>query len=343
MSLFSRWSRNRVLSGSTLATIFLALTMLLSACGAQTNTNNPPTTVPTANPANCSVSTSDLGPGGSTKATAPNDNATGNITIDGSSALQPLVVKARDEYVAVNTGANITVNAGGSKKGITDAEAGAVQIGNSDLFTQDVDPTAYKDLTDNQVAVVVFAVVVNPDVAAKVHNLSTSQIQQIFGGQITNWSQLGGPSETITTVERPSGSGTRGTFSKYVMQGQPSQPSQTLQKDDSGALGQTVASTPGAIGYISTSFIGQGGKYNGQIMPLCIDGHKPSPTDVASNAYKFWNFEHMFTKGQPTGLASSFIKYILSSDFQQKDLPSLYFMSASQLNAAAKQSHQPTA
>lgn len=341
---FPKGARRSILSGSTLAAILLALTMLLSACGAGGGTGNTsPTATATGGPnPNCSVTTADLGPGGSSKATAPNDSATGTITIDGSSALQPLITQARDEYVAVNTGANITVNAGGSGKGVNDVEQGAVQIGNSDLFAANVG-TGFTDLVDHQVAVVVFAVVVNPDVAAKIHNLSTSQIQQIFGGQITNWSQLGGPSETITTVERPNGSGTRGTFSKYVMNGQPSNPAQTLQKDDSGALGDTVSSTPGAIGYISTSFLGANGKYNGKVDALCIDGYQPSPTAAANNSYKFWNFEHMYTKGAPSGLADSFIKYVLSDGFQKNDLPSLYFMSASQLSDTAKASHQPSA
>jgi len=341
MSLFSRWSRTRVLSGSALATTFLALTMLLSACGAGTTTTTTTSATATPNPAKCMVTTADLGPGGTSMATASNDNATGTLVVDGSSALQPLVARAQKEYQATNTGASITVNAGGSAKGLTDVESGAVQIGDSDLFAQTVNATKYVDLMDNQVAVVIFAVVVNPDVAAMVHNLSTAQIQMIFGGQITNWNQLGGPSETITTVERPTGSGTRGTFSKYVMQGMPSMPSQTLQKDDSGALATAVSTTPGAIGYIATSFIGNGGAYEGKISPLCIDGQKPSPSAVATNAYKFWNFEHMYTKGPASGLAQTFLNFIKSSAFQQADLPALYFMPTGQLSASAAQSHQP--
>ncbi len=345
MISFSNTSRHRLLSGMTLATGLLTLVMLLSACGAN-NTGgtggSTPTATATVNTATaCSVSTSDLGPGGTNTGTAPNDNATGTITIDGSSALQPLVAKGATEYQAANKSANITVNAGGSSKGVADVESGAVQIGDSDLFSQTVDATKYTDLVDHQVAVVIFAVVVNPDVAAKITNLTTQQIQQIFGGQITNWSALGGPNETITTVERPAGSGTRGTFSKYVMQGMPSNPAQTLAKDDSGALGTAVSTTPGAIGYIATSFIGNGGSLNGKITPVCIDGQKPSPDAVTNNDYKFWNFEHMYTKGAATGLADSFIKYLLSDAFQTNDLASLYFMSASKLSSSAASSHQP--
>src|SRR5579883_391618 len=342
MFLFSKSARR----ATTLAAMIMVLTLLLTACGANgggTGSSNTPAATNTTAPSNCSVSTADLGPGGTSKATAPNDNATGTIVISGSSALQPLVKQAATEYQAANPGANITVNAGGSGKGLSDVESGASQIGDSDLFYQDVNASGYADLQDNQVAVVIFAVVVNPDVAAKITNLTTQQIQQIFGGQVSNWSQLGGPNEAITTIERPNGSGTRGTFSKYVMQGMPSMPTTTLQKDDSGALGQAVSTTPGPIGYIATSFIGNGGAYQGKIDALCIDGYKPSPTDVASNNYKFWNFEHMYTKGAPSGLAASFLNYIKSSAFQQADVPSLYFMSADQLSASAKQSHQPSA
>ncbi len=342
LSLFNS-SRRSTLSGMSLATGLMLLMLLLSACGASSTGNGGSGSTPTAttNTATaCSVSTADLGPGGSTHGMAPNDNATGTITIDGSSALAPLVAQGATEYQAANSGANITVNAGGSSKGVADVENGAVQIGDSDLFAQTVDATKYNDLVDHQVAVVIFAMVVNPVVAAKITNLTTTQIQQIYTGQITNWSSLGGPNETITTIERPAGSGTRGTFSKYVMNGMQTTPTQTLAKDDSGSLGATVASTPGAIGYIGTSFVGTGGAYNGKIVPICIDGQKPSPSAVATNAYKYWNFEHMYTKGQPSGLAASFLNYVQSAAFQP-DLLDLYYMPASQLSSSAASSHQP--
>lgn len=98
--------------------------------------------------------------------------------------------RARDEFVAANPGASITVNGGGSLTGLADVEQGAVRIGDSDVFAQVENPTRYVDLVDHQVAVVIFAVVVNPDV--RVTNLTEPQIQEIFTGQITTWDQVGG-------------------------------------------------------------------------------------------------------------------------------------------------------
>jgi len=332
-----------MLRGMTLATSLVLLTLLLGACGGSTPSVNGGPVPNTVNPdaKTCSVSTADLGPGGSAKATAPDDKATGTITVDDSPELQPLLTQAQTEYLAANKNAKITINAGTSTQSLTDVEAGKVQIGNADLFAKTINATSYTNLTDNQVAVVIFALVVNPDVAANITNLTTQQIQQIFDGEIDNWNMLGGPNEQIIVVGRPSASDTVTTFTKYVIQGASANATETVSKDDDASIGDAISNTPGSIGYIATGFIGTGGKYNGKVVPLCIDGQKPSPTSVASNAYQFWTIEHMYTKGAATGLAASFIKYILSNAFQTSDVSGLYFLPISKLSAAAKQAHQP--
>ncbi len=342
MISFSPLSRHTTLRGMMLATSLVLLTLLLGACGGSTPPVNAGPVPNTVNPdaKTCSVSTADLGSGGGAKATAPNDKATGTITIDDSPELQPLLTQAQTEYLAANTKAKITVNAETSTQSLTDVEGGKVQIGNTDVFAKTINSTSYTNLTDNQVAVVVFALVVNPDVAAYITNLTTQQIQQIFDGQIDNWDQLGGANEGITVIGRPSVSDTDGTFIKYVMQNAAASATQSVQDTDA-SVGDAVSSTPGAISYIATGFIGTGGKYNGKVVTICIDGQKPSPGAVASNAYQFWTIEHMYTKGTATGLAASFIKYIMSTAFQTNDVPGLYFLPVSKLSAAAMQAHQP--
>ncbi len=92
MLSFSPRSRRSTLSSMALATGLVLLTILLSACGGSgpaVYSGSTPTPFPAA--VSCSVSTADLGPGGSGKGTAPNDKATGTITVDGSSLLEPLV------------------------------------------------------------------------------------------------------------------------------------------------------------------------------------------------------------------------------------------------------------
>jgi phosphate transport system substrate-binding protein len=319
------------------------LILLLSGCTSSTTTisSTPPPSTPNPTATACSVSVTDLGPGGTSKGTAPADKATGTITIDGSNGLQPLVAQAATEYLDANKDAKITVNVGGSSQGLADVEAGNVQIGMSDLFAQDVNATSYADLVDHQLGVVTFALVVNPDVAARITNLTTQQIVAIYTGQILNWKDLGGPDEAIIAIAGPSTSELMTTFRKYVLGGATTNNVATLAADTSKDVGDAVASNPGAIGYIATNQVGTKGAYQGKVVPLCIDGVKPSPTDVASNHYQFWTIEHLYTKGEPKDLTKTFLAYLTSDAFQKNDLVSQYFMQASQLSSSATASHTP--
>src|ERR1043165_8137213 len=121
-----RWSLALIL-----ASAFTAIPLLFSACGGDTASGTPGTT-PTAG--------STLGKPGFTC-------VQGSLTADGSSALQPLVDAVAKDYQTKCSGANITVQPGGSKKGLADVESGAVAIGNSDVFA---DPATQSDLVDHQ-------------------------------------------------------------------------------------------------------------------------------------------------------------------------------------------------
>src|SRR5205807_4360916 len=89
-----------------------------------------------------------------------------------------------------------------------------VQIGNSDIFSK----PGQEDLVDHQVAIVVFVMIVNSKVTG-VTNLTIDQLKGIYDGTITNWSQVGGPNLKIVVVSRPTSSGTRATFQKYILGG----------------------------------------------------------------------------------------------------------------------------
>ena len=74
---------------------------------------------------------------------------------------------------------------------------------------------------------------------------------------------------------------------------------------------------------------------------LSIDGNPPTPTSVESNAYIFWNIEHMYTKGPATGLAQSFINYMASPDAQTITSSQQILLKAN-MSQAALAAHQPS-
>jgi|SRR5579883_221350 phosphate transport system substrate-binding protein len=256
----------------------------------------------------------------------------GSLVASGSTALAPLVQKVAQAYQGRCSGAHITVNLGGSKTGLSQVEAGSVGIGNSDIFA---DKTTQGDLVDHQVAVVIFGIIVNAKVG--ITNLTTTQIQGIYAGTITNWKQVGGPDKKIVVVSRPASSGTRATFQTYVLGGPEkiSGPA-SLTTDSTGTVITNVAQTDGAIGYASTG----PAKSNSGVTLVSIDNNAPSASLVESNTYKFWNIEHMYTKGKASNLAQALIDYMASSDGQSA-ATSLDFVPLSLMQASAVQAHQP--
>lgn len=303
--------------------VAIAVSIFISACGGSSGGGG-------------ATATSTTGSGASSTAGTPGSYncVSGTLNITGSTALQPLVTKVASDYQGKCSGANITVGPGGSKKGLTDAESGASGIGNSDVFAS----SSQSDLVDHQVAVVIFALVVNPSVSG-VTNLSTAQVVSIYTGKTTNWKQVGGPDQAIVVVSRPASSGTRATFKQYILGGVNESPAQAkaLTVDSTGTVLQTVEQTQGAIGYVTLgAAAGEGTK----VTTLNIDGNAPSADTVKTNAYKFWNIEHMYTKGPATGLAQALIDY-MANDSAKQIATSLKFISTTDLSADILKTHQP--
>ncbi|MBC2160007.1 phosphate ABC transporter substrate-binding protein PstS family protein [Listeria booriae] len=278
-----------------LVAVLAAFTLIIAGCGN-------------------SSSSSDKANGNSTKDSATSE---GSITAVGSTALQPLVEAASKQYTAENPKAQINVQGGGSGTGLTQVQQGAVDIGNSDVFAEEKDGVDASKLVDHRVAVVGMASVVNKDVGVK--NISKQQLIDIFTGKVTNWKEVGGKDEKITVINRAEGSGTRATFEKWGLDG--ATPIKAQEQDSSGTVRKIVSETPGAISYLAFSYI------DDSILGLSLDNVEPKEENVATNDWKIWAYEHMYTNGEPKGLTKSFLEYITSEDVQNDLVPQLGYQS----------------
>jgi phosphate transport system substrate-binding protein len=263
---------------------------------------------PQENPASVSSSTS-------AQAAAPK---IAPVTISGSSALQPLVNAAKEKYETTHAGASIEVSAGGSKKGIADVASGAVQVGDSDIAAPD---DLKSQLVDHKVAVVGFAAMANKgDFNAKLTSLSMKDLARVFTGDAKNWKDLGGGNQPIVVINRAPASGTRAVFGGIVLGGDKFVEGQT--EDNSGALVAKLKQTKGAISYLALSF------KDDDLVTLALkgaDGGVVDSTDanIESGAYPIWSYEHMFTKGEPSGASKAFLDYVSSPEFQKTVVPSV--------------------
>ncbi len=235
----------------------------------------------------------------------------GTITAVGSTALQPLVEAAAEQFMEKNPGVQITVQGGGSGQGVTQISQAAVQIGNSDVFAESKLKNA-EDLTkiaDNKVCIVGMGPIVNKDVT--VDDISLENLKKIFMGEITNWSEVGGADAAITVINRASGSGTRATFEDAVL-GDSKVPDsfKPQEQDSSGTAAKMVSSTPGAISYVAFSY------YDSSFKALKVDGVSPDEINVEDNSWKIWSYEHMYTAAEPDEATKAFIEYMMGEEVQ---------------------------
>lgn len=246
------------------------------------------------------------------KSAASGAKVTGQVTSSGSSALLPLVKDAAAKFKSKNPEVSLTLNAGGSGTGLKQVTEGSVNIGNSDVPAEKKLPAEKaKGLVDHKVCTMTVATIINKDIADKVKSLTSQQLQDVFTAKVTNWKEVGGPDEPIVLVTRPTTSGTRALFTELALAGQEEASNKSLETDDSGTLIQSVAQTKGAIGYVALPYLVN----NRDVAALAIDGVAPTLENTYNGTYKVWGYEHMYTKGEPTGAVKAFLDYILSDEY----------------------------
>ncbi len=231
----------------------------------------------------------------------------GTLRIAGGTAHIPVMKEAAKQIINFNPQIQISIAGGGSGLGIKQAGEGLVDIGNAGRKPSDDEIRNY-NLNLVKWAVDGVGVVVHPK--NNVQSLTSTQLQDIYSGKISNWSEISGVDREINLYTRDEASGTREVFwKKALAKGDISARANVVVSN--GAMKTAVAGDPFAIGFVSV------GNMDSSVAPVALDGVVPSPESVRSGEYKVARGLYSLTKGEPSGLAKLFLEFIVSPTGQQ--------------------------
>lgn len=210
----------------------------------------------------------------------------GSVSMSGSTSMEKLANAVAESFMEKYPNVTVTAEFTGSSAGIESVLAGSVDIGNSSRNLKDDEKSA--GAAENIVAIDGIAVVADP--ANKVEDLTKDQLVSIYTGETKNWSEVGGDDQAIVVVGREAGSGTRGAFEELLDIADACVYANEL--DSTGAVMAKVASTPGAIGYVSLDVV------DDSVKALKLDGVDATEENIKAGNYALSRPFVMATKGE---------------------------------------------
>ena len=269
-------------------TMTAAMMMSLAACGssAQETVTTPSsssedTQAASSEAAQAETTTSEAAPAEETTA-----DLSGTISLAGSTSMEKLANAVAESFMEKYPNVTVTAEFTGSSAGIESLLAGSVDIGDASRALKDSEKEA--GAVENIVAIDGIAVVT--DTENSVADLTKDQLISIYTGQITNWSELGGDDEAIVVIGREAGSGTRGAFEELLDIAD--QCVYANELDSTGAVMAKVASTPGAIGYVSLDVV------DDTVKAFSLEGVEATADNIKAGNYFLSRPFVMATKGE---------------------------------------------
>ncbi len=232
---------------------------------------------------------------------------TGTVSVVGSSTIAPLASELGRRFEAQNPGVRINVEMGGSTRGVVDARSGQADIG---MVSRALKPDE-GDLIPFLIARDGVAMIVHS--AISVQELSREQIISMYTGRTTNWRDVGGPDLAITIVNKAEGRSTLELFLHHFgLKATDIKASVVIGDNQQGI--KSVASIPGAIGYVSIGTAEAAVADGVGIRILPLEGVAASTANVLNGTFPFARELNLVTKTPPTGVAEAFIEYALSRE-----------------------------
>lgn len=242
------------------------------------------------------------------------------LMIKGSDTMVHLCSSWAEHFMNTHEGSEVSVTGGGSGTGIAALINGTTDICAASRKIKEKEITLAEEQgihpLEHVVALDGIAVCINPE--NPINELTIEQLGKIFTGAYTSWSQVGGPDEKIIVLSRESSSGTYVFFQEEVLNKKDYTTEARLMPATSSIV-QATEADKWAIGYIGLGYASEAGNKI-KVLAVKVDDASaaviPSTATVLDGTYSIARPLHLYTKGEPTGIAAEFLNFCLSPEGQ---------------------------
>src|SRR5881275_3226850 len=236
------------------------------------------------------------------------------LVIKGSDTLgAKLVPQLAEQFKAQHPGTTFDIAAEGSTTGIAAIIDGTAEIGMSSrrAKSSEVGQAAAKGINMKPTVVAYDGIAVIVNAGNPVKSLTKKQVEQIFTGDVTDWSAVGGSGGKISVYTRNTSSGTYSEFKELAMKKRDYSPdSQKMAGNEQ--IASEVSKNPNGVGYVGLAYTRAAG-----IKVLTIDNAAPSKDSVLGKSYPYARPTFFYTNGNPTGVVKDFIDFTVAPDGQK--------------------------
>ena len=236
------------------------------------------------------------------------------LIIKGSDTIgAKLAPQLAESFKAAHPDVSFKIAAEGSSTGFAALISKTTDIG---MSSRRAKPTEMSDALSNGVnlkpTIVAYdgiAIIVNSGNSVK--NLTKKEVEQIFTGEVKDWSALGGQPGPISIYTRNTASGTYADFAELAMKKR-NYAGSAQKMAGNEQIAAEVGKNPNGIGYVGIAYIKAAG-----VKAVAVDGVVPSIATINSKSYAYSRPTFYYTNGTPSGVAAAFVNYTLSSAGQK--------------------------
>jgi len=244
---------------------------------------------------------------------------TGTIVVKGSDTLLIVAQRWAEEFITLHPKVNIQVAGGGTGTGFTALRDKTTDIADASREIKTSEVESCKAAGVNPVEWTVgldgISIVVHPN--NPVNSLSTTQLEMIYNGTYTNWSEVGGSNAPIVTYGRQSTSGTYDFFREHVLHNRDYR-ADNRELAGNAEIVQSVQGDANGIGYVGVAYTKQG--VDVKILGISSSSttiYQPTIANIKSGAYPIARKLYIYTDSEQSDLLEQYVAFILGPQGQE--------------------------